>query len=116
MVPLVKRAYESASPTDGFRLLVDRLWPRGRSHAQLRLHGWVKDVAPSTELRKWFGHDPAKWTEFKQRYNKELDANKIIVEALITLCKNHKVTLVYGARDTKHNNAVALADYISKKL
>ncbi len=111
----VKRIYEKRAFSDGKRILVDRLWPRGVKKSTQNLDDWMKDVAPSDELRKWFAHDPAKWDEFRERYRKELAANKAFAE-LVELVKKTDVTLVYSAADAEHNNAVALADFIKEKL
>jgi uncharacterized protein YeaO (DUF488 family) len=111
----VKRAYEPPASADGQRVLVDRVWPRGVKKEVLELDDWLKDVAPSTKLRKWFGHDPEKWDEFRDRYFRELDAQPDAVAALLERGAKNKVTLVYGARDTAHNQAVALKDYLIKK-
>ena len=109
----IKRANEPASKTDGARILIDRLWPRGQSKEKLQLTAWVKEIAPSTELRKWFGHDPDKWEAFRKRYRAELDANPEAVEALQNLLKEHaNATLLFMAHDEKHCNAVALAEYL----
>lgn len=111
----LKRAYEKAEKSDGFRILVDRLWPRGMSKAKEHLDLWLKNIAPSTELRKKFGHDPEKWVEFKKEYAKELRENKELVTALKAFLKEHKtVTFVYGAKDEEHNNAVALKELLEK--
>jgi uncharacterized protein YeaO (DUF488 family) len=112
----IKRAYDSPEPTDGARLLVDRLWPRGVKKEQLLLDGWYHDVAPSNELRKWFGHDPAKWEEFKQRYFGELDQKPGVWKQLAEAVHAGNVTLLYAAQDREHNNAVALQAYIEAKL
>lgn len=108
----IKRVYEPATDADGFRVLVDRLWPRGVSKERAHLDEWLKDVAPSTELREWFGHDPTKFDEFARRYRAELAGS----DALATLrdqCAEHPVvTLVYGARDTVHNEAAVLRDLL----
>lgn len=113
----LKRVYEAAHPSDGFRILVDRLWPRGISKEKAALDLWLKEIAPSNELRKWFGHDPDKWAEFKARYFKELDANP---EALASLQNavpgKGTVVLVYGAKDEEHNNAIALLEYLEAKI
>ncbi len=109
---VTKRAYDPASPGDGARYLVERLWPRGMKKGALQIDGWLKDVAPSTELRKWFGHDPEKWDEFRKRYYQELRLHPDAIAALRGSAKKSKVTLVYSARDTEHNNAVALKDYL----
>lgn len=108
----IKRAYEPPSPADGKRFLVDRLWPRGVSRDTARLDGWLKEVAPSTGLRKWFGHDPAKWEEFRRRYHAELEAGPEGLNLLAESAREGVVTLVYGARDTEHNQAVALRDWL----
>lgn len=106
-----KRVYDPPSANDGLRILVDRIWPRGLSKKAAALDHWLKDVAPSTELRKWFGHDPERWAEFRKRYKKELAANDAVGE-LRTLVKGRRTTLVFAASDTAHNNAVVLADYL----
>ncbi len=110
-----KRAYEAAANGDGRRVLVDRVWPRGITREKLGADAWVKEVAPSTELRKWFGHDPARWEEFRERYFKELDDNGEGLEALYSELRGVKrATLLFGARDEAHNNAVALVEYLSR--
>ena len=111
-----KRAYEPSSAKDGERILVERLWPRGISKETLRLDAWMKEVAPSTELRKWFAHDPAKWTEFRRRYFAELDANRDAWQPLLDLARKKHVTLIYSAHDEEHNAAVALRQYLQRKL
>ena len=111
----LKRVYEPETGSDGVRILVDRLWPRGLAKAELKLDAWMKDVAPSTDLRKWFGHDPAKWTEFRRRYAEELDANPAAVEALRDKIGRGPATLLYGAKDETHNQAVALKDYLARR-
>ena len=108
----VKRIYEPPSPDDGARILVDRLWPRGVSKEAAGLTLWLKEIAPSAELRQWFGHDPARWDEFRQRYRAELDANPAAVERLRGFLKAGGVTLLYAARDTRHNHAPVLAEYL----
>ena len=108
----LKRVYLPADPDDGARVLVDRLWPRGISKTRAALAMWNKDVPPSTELRQWFGHDPARWTEFCKKYRIELGANPEAVEALRALARQSQVTLVYGARDVAHNEAVVLREVI----
>jgi uncharacterized protein YeaO (DUF488 family) len=110
----IKRVYEPAGPEDGFRILVDRLWPRGVSKDKAAIGLWLKDIAPSDSLRKWFGHDPARWEEFKKRYENELDAMGDTVKSLATRAKSGKVTLVFGAKDNEHNQAVVLKGYIEK--
>jgi uncharacterized protein YeaO (DUF488 family) len=104
----LKRAYEPAEQTDGVRILVDRLWPRGVSKAKAALDEWIKDVAPSTELRKWFGHDPARWAEFQRRYRAELRGQSETLARIRDLAREHVVTLVYSAHDEQHNDAVVL--------
>lgn len=109
----IKRAYAPASPDDGMRILVDRLWPRGVSKERAALDDWMKDVAPSTELRKWFGHDPSRWPEFQQRYKAELEQHPEALDKLRALARDHKLTLIYGARDTAHNEAVVLQELLT---
>ena len=104
----VKRVYENPSRKDGLRVLVDRLWPRGLTKECAAVKLWLKDLAPSTELRKWFDHDPAKWKQFQIRYRKELREQKDSLEMLHEKSKEHIVTLVYGARDEEHNEALVL--------
>ena len=105
---LLKRAYVPAEPSDGLRILVDRLWPRGVSKQKAALDEWMKDLAPSTELRQWFGHEPSRWTEFQKRYRAELRQHEAELTQLRTLAKKQVVTLIYGARDQTHNEAVVL--------
>lgn len=109
----VKRAYEPPARADGKRVLVERLWPRGLTKARAAIDLWLKDVAPSPALRKWFAHDPAKWSEFKRRYRRELRDRPEVVEELRRLCRRGAVTLVYGARDEQHNGALVLAEYLT---
>lgn len=108
----VKRVYARPSPSDGKRVLVDRLWPRGLTKEQARIDLWLRDLAPSTELRNWYGHDPAKWTEFKKRYWKELNKNSSLVSKLADECRRSTVTFVFSSKEEKLNNAVALKEYI----
>lgn len=108
----LKRIYEPAAKEDGARVLVDRVWPRGISKEDAALTLWLKEIAPSTTLRKWFGHDPVRWAEFQRRYRAELDANEAAVERLEDCLRSGPVTLLYAARDPEHNQAVALADYL----
>jgi uncharacterized protein YeaO (DUF488 family) len=110
----LKRAYEPAAEGDGERVLVDRIWPRGVSKAEARIDLWLKDVAPSTALRQWFGHDPARWDEFRSRYHAELKDNPALGQLRQIIAKG-PVTLVYGARDEAHNQAVALAEVLGSK-
>ncbi|WP_298232554.1 DUF488 domain-containing protein [uncultured Azohydromonas sp.] len=112
----LKRAYDPPEPRDGFRILVDRLWPRGVTKNEAHIDLWLKDVAPSTELRKWFGHDPAKWADFQARYRKELDHNSEPVARIVEQVHQRTVTLVYGAKDRMHNDAVVLKAYLDDKL
>jgi uncharacterized protein YeaO (DUF488 family) len=112
----VKRAYDPPSPDDGSRFLVDRLWPRGVKKEDLPLEGWLKDVAPSNELRRWFGHDPHKWSEFQERYWGELEDKPEAWRPLLDALKQGEVTLIYSARDTEHNNALALKTYIEQHM
>ncbi|HMA97199.1 MAG TPA: DUF488 family protein [Polyangiaceae bacterium] len=113
-----KRAYDPASKADGHRVLVDRLWPRGVGKQALPLNEWMKEVAPSDELRKWFGHDPLRWTEFKRRYVAELKTSpaKESLRALVERASGSRVTLVYSARDAVHNNAAVLKSEIERRL
>ena len=109
-----RRVYEAAAPEDGTRVLVDRLWPRGVSKAELKGVRWLKDVAPSTDLRRWFGHDPDRWPEFRRRYDAELKTNPAFQE-LADMAQEHPVTLLYAARDTAHNDAAVLAELLNKR-
>jgi uncharacterized protein YeaO (DUF488 family) len=111
----LKRVYEPVTPEDGVRFLVERLWPRGIKKSELRLDAWIKDVAPSMTLRKWFGHDPKKWIEFQYRYFAELDRHPEAVEQIRSATRRSRVTLVYSSHDTEHNNAVALKEYIDAR-
>lgn len=110
----LKRVYENAANADGYRVLVDRIWPRGVSKDAARLNAWRKELAPSSELRKWFGHDPQKWEDFKKRYFRELDDHPEDVEDLAKLARERRVTLLFGAKDEEHNNAVALREYLER--
>lgn len=107
-----KRIYEAASKDDGVRVLVDRIWPRGIRKADAALDHWIKDVAPSTSLRKWFGHRPERWAEFTKRYGRELDESPEAVAEIRELLKGRVTTLLYAAHDTEHNNAIALREYL----
>lgn len=109
---LLKRVYLPADAADGLRVLVDRLWPRGVSKARAALHSWDKDIAPSTELRQWFGHEPARWDEFQCKYRQELKSNAEAVEALRALARREPITLLFGARDEAHNEAVVLREVL----
>jgi len=108
----IKRAYEKAEASDGRRVLVDRLWPRGISKENLKLDAWEKDLAPSTALRQWFGHQPERWTEFKKRYTAELRAHRKELAALKKSAK--RLTLIYGAKDEVHNQAVVLKEILDR--
>ena len=109
------RVYDKNKAGSGIRILVDKLWPRGLSKADLKVDNWVKEIAPSDELRKWFGHDPAKWDEFKLRYFAELDRNPSTAN-FVELCKGKEVTFLYSSKEDRFNNAVALKDYVEKKM
>lgn len=110
----LKRAYDPAAPGDGLRILVDRLWPRGLSKERAALDDWIKEVAPSTGLRKWFGHDPAKWADFQTRYRAELQ-DRPAFDHLRKLAADRTVTLIFAAKDTEHNEAVVLRDLLTGK-
>lgn len=111
----VKRAYEPAAASDGLRVLVDRLWPRGLSKEAAKIDAWVREAAPSQELRKWFGHEPTKWAQFKARYFAELDAQPAAMAELWEHMRKGRVTLVFAARDERFNNAVALKEYLQSR-
>jgi uncharacterized protein YeaO (DUF488 family) len=108
----IRRAYDPPGRGDGYRVLVDRVWPRGVSKSDLNLDEWRKEIAPSTRLRQWFGHDPERWREFQERYFAELEENPDSVLDLVRRARNGRITLVYGARDPEHNQAVALSAYL----
>ena len=112
----IKRVYDPASPTDGLRFLVDRLWPRGLNKGSVRLDAWLKDLAPSDDLRKWFGHDPERWEEFQRRYFAELDEIPTAWKTIRAANGRGTVTLLFAARDLEHNNAAALKSYLEKAL
>jgi uncharacterized protein YeaO (DUF488 family) len=112
----LRRAYEPATSADGRRILVDRLWPRGLTKKAVHLDAWLKDVAPSTELRRWFGHDPAKWTEFERRYRQELAASPEALAPLLEAARAGPVTLVYGAKDELHNEAMVVKAVLEERL
>ncbi|GAB4301076.1 MAG: DUF488 domain-containing protein [Roseovarius sp.] len=109
-------ALRDGARAEGARVLVDRLWPRGIAKADLALDLWARETAPSDELRRWFGHDPARWEEFVRRYREELEAKPEAVEELLALCRKGPVTLIFAARDEAHNNAVALRDWLAGRL
>ena len=110
-----KRAYEPAAPADGHRVLIDRIWPRGVSRERARLDEWARDLAPSSELRQWFGHDPARFSEFRRRYESELAGQGEKLRELRRRARRGTVTLVYSARDTEHNDAVVLAELLERE-
>jgi uncharacterized protein YeaO (DUF488 family) len=112
----LKRAYEPATTTDGARFLVERLWPRGMRKSRLKLQGWLKDLAPSAELRKWFSHDPKKWPEFRRRYYTALRTHPEAWRPLLSAARRGRVTLVYAARDVRRNGAVALKAFLDRRL
>jgi uncharacterized protein YeaO (DUF488 family) len=112
----LKRVYESMGKGDGTRFLVERLWPRGVKKSTLADAIWVKDVAPSAQLRKWFGHDPTKWAEFQRRYQAEIKEHEVALVPILQAARNGSVTLLYSSHDTEHNNAVVLRDYLERKL
>ena len=110
----LKRAYEPPAPLDGYRVLIDRLWPRGISKQEARLDEWARELAPSSELRRWFGHDPAKFGEFRRRYREELAVQEEKLRELRRRARAGTLTLVYGARDSEHNDAVVLAELLRR--
>lgn len=112
----IKRIYEPPAATDGTRVLVDRIWPRGIRKDDAALALWLKEVAPTSELRRWFGHDPARWEEFRRRYRAELDRNEKAVDQLCDLARDGPLTLLYGAHDSEHNQAVVLAEELRTRL
>lgn len=110
----LKRIYEAAEPADGRRVLVDRIWPRGVAKEAAKVDEWIREIAPSAALRKWFGHDPKKWEEFKRRYFRELDGREDLTEDLRRQARQKRLTLVYAAKDEQHNNAAALKEYLEQ--
>lgn len=112
----IKRIYEKAEPADGLRVLVDRLWPRGVSKEKAALADWMKEVAPSDELRHWFGHEEARWDEFKSRYMQELGEQKQAVDELVSMARQNRLTLLYAAKNEQQNNAVVLKELIEQLL
>jgi uncharacterized protein YeaO (DUF488 family) len=112
----IKRAYSEASPSDGIRILVDRVWPRGITKKRARIVEWRKDLAPSTSLRKWFGHDPARWNIFRRRYRTELKRSMEELQKLACLSGKQTITLVYSAADEQHNQAVILKELIDESI
>ena len=111
----IKRVYDAPAAEDGRRILVDRLWPRGLTKAAAAIDFWLKDAAPSPGLRAWFGHDPARWLEFRRRYRAELRANPAAVDRLREISAGRHATLVYAARDLDHNHALVLAEYLGEE-
>ncbi len=111
---LIKRIYEPVAKSDGFRVLVDRLWPRGLSKEDAHIDLWLRDIGPSTALRQWFNHDPARWTEFQRRYHVELKKKTALLTTINEQVKTHPVTLLYSAKDEQHNQAVALLSFLLK--
>ena len=111
----LKRAYEPAAPDDGPRVLVDRVWPRGVSRARLTIDAWLRDLGPSTALRTWFGHDPRKWETFRTRYRAELAHKRALLAELEGYARGGRLTLVYGARDTEHNQAVVIKEMLERR-
>jgi uncharacterized protein YeaO (DUF488 family) len=112
----LKRAYEAPAPADGYRVLIDRLWPRGISREQAKLDAWERELAPSPDLRRWFGHDPERFDEFRRRYMEELRAERPRLAALRRRAREGTLTLVYGARDADHNDAVVVAEVLRRGL
>lgn len=112
----LKRAYEPPAPTDGYRVLVDRLWPRGVRKEEAAIDEWMKEIAPSTALRQWFAHDPAKWPEFQRRFKEELRERDDMLRKLTSMASRGRVTLVFGARDEEHNDAVVLASVLRARM
>jgi uncharacterized protein YeaO (DUF488 family) len=117
MCILIKRVYETPAASDGYRILVDRIWPRGISKQKAGLSLWLKTIAPTTELRKWFGHEPARWQQFRRRYLQELKTNGDDLEVIRNVLKTSKtITLVYSAKDTARNQAVVIREYLENNL
>ncbi|MCF8029729.1 MAG: DUF488 domain-containing protein [Desulfohalobiaceae bacterium] len=111
-----KRIYEPLDPDEGYRVLVDRVWPRGMAKEKARIDSWLKELGPSKELRQWFGHDPAKWEEFRRRYFEELAEHQEQLDRVTEMARNGPLTLVYSSRETRYNNAVALKAYLESKF
>lgn len=116
MTVRIKRIYDTPADEDGYRVLVDRIWPRGLPKAEARIDRWLKEIAPSTELRRWFGHDPNRWDEFRSRYRGELEESSALVQELVEKAQNTPVTLLFSARDQQHNQAVVLCEWIEERL
>jgi uncharacterized protein YeaO (DUF488 family) len=115
MAIVIKRVYDPPTQEDGYRVLVDRLWPRGLTKEKAKVDLWLKDIAPSATLRRWFNHDPSKWREFKTRYFRELNQHPELTGQLKKKAGSTRVTLLYGAKDTNHNNALALKEYLQAR-
>lgn len=112
----IKRIYDSYSPDDGYRILIDRLWPRGIKKEGSHIDKWFKDIAPSTELRKWFGHDPEKWEEFRRKYHTELSGSVALKELAADIDKHKVITLLFGSKELTHNHAIVLQQFINQQL
>lgn len=112
----VKRVYDAPARSDGCRVLVDRIWPRGLSKEAAKLDAWIKEVAPSAELRKWFGHEPSRWASFKRAYFRELDERDEAIDQLLEACSGRTLTLLFAAKDSAYNNAVALKEYLAARI
>ena len=112
----IKRVYDPPSPNDGKRILIDRLWPRGLKKEDAKVDDWIKEVAPSTELRTWYGHDPKKWSEFKRRFFSELQRRQDLVEGIVSASRKGTVTLLFGSREERFNNAVALKEFVEARM
>lgn len=112
----IKRIYDAPADDDGYRVLVDRIWPRGLAKSEARVDRWLKEIAPSTELRRWFGHDPSRWDEFRGRYRAELEESAALVNELAEKARSTPLTLLFGARDQQHNQAVVLREWLEERL
>ncbi|WP_313114083.1 DUF488 domain-containing protein [Aequorivita sediminis] len=112
----IKRIYEEASKDDGYRVLVDRIWPRGVSKEEAKLDKWMKEIAPTSDLRKWFNHKEERFDDFSKKYNKELEKHSELVTELLQKSKKNKLTLLFGAKNTKHNQAIVLKQHLEKKV
>ena len=112
----IKRIYDAPSTDDGYRVLVDRVWPRGVSKKEVRLDRWLKEIAPSTELRRWFAHEPSRWSEFRRRYREELEESPALIQEVAEKARSGSVTLLFSARDQQHNQAVVLCEWLEEWL
>jgi uncharacterized protein YeaO (DUF488 family) len=112
----IKRVYDPPSPNDGKRILIDRLWPRGLKKEDAKVDVWIKEVAPSTQLRMWYGHDPKKWVEFKRRFFSELHRRQDLVEGIVNASRKGTVTLLFGSKEERFNNAVALKEFVEARM